>query len=104
MFRAAILDKVAVADNIEFVLGRGSAHIVEELPIHIDAEADEVEEFLHVINVAQFVALFMAGGDKQVFHIVAHVSERRPKNWLLRKMLAQLAENPGITNAGATDH
>ncbi len=42
MFRAAILDKVAVADNIECVLGRGSAHIVEELPIHIDTSTDEV--------------------------------------------------------------
>ena len=76
-----------LADGVEVVLAASAAHVMQELPVHIDAEADEVEELFYVIDVAEFVALSMAGGDKQVFDIVAYVGEGGTENRLLGEML-----------------
>ena len=57
-----------------------------------------------MIDMTQFVALSMAGSDKQVFDIVAHIGQRWAVNGLPSEMLAQLAEDPRVSDTGAADH
>ena len=61
---------------IEFLLGACASHVVKKLTLCIDSKADEVEEFFHVIDVAQFVAVAVVGGLEEVVNISADIGER----------------------------
>jgi hypothetical protein len=93
------LDKVAVADNIQFILGRGAAHIMEELPIHIDTGTDEVQELLHMVNAVLPVLVGLAGRLDKIVDVLTYVSKCWFEDWLLCKVLTQLPKDPWVADA-----
>ena len=84
----AIGEEMAVADHIEFRLGGGAAGLVEETPLGIDAEADEVEEFFEVVDVMAFGATCLGGGLIEVVDIMSDIGEGGPVDCRPGEMLA----------------
>ena len=97
-------EEMALADRIEFRLGGGAARFVQETPLGIDAEADEVEEFFEVIDVMAFGAIRLGGGLMEIVDIMSDIGEGGPVNGGSGEMLAELAKDPGVADAGTPDH
>ncbi len=77
---------------------------MEEATIGIDAESDEVEEFLEVVDVVASGAIGQGGGLIEVFDVLSYVGEGGTEDSLTGEVFAELAEDPWIADAGATDH
>ena len=103
-FGAAIIDQVAVTDGVEIVLRLCAAHVVEELAVHIDTQANEIEELFHVVDMMLPIQIRTTSGHKQVFNILTYVTQLWLKDPLSCKKLAMLAKDPRVANARSTDH
>lgn len=97
-------EEMAVADRIEFRLGGGAARLVQETTLGIDPEADEIEKFLEVIDMMAFGAIRLSGGLVEVVNIMSDIGEGGPVNGGSSEMLAELAKDPGVADAGTPDH
>ena len=104
LFGAAIIDQVAVTDGVEIVLRLCAAHVVEELAVHIDTQADEIEELFHMVDMMLSIQIGSTGGYKQVFNIFTHVTQLWLKDLLSREELTVLAKDPWVADTRATDH
>ena len=99
-----MVEQMAVTDGVELGLRLGTAHLVEEFPVFIDAEADEVKELLHMIDVIAPLQVGSTRCHDQIFDVGADIPERGLEKGLTGKVLTQLAKDPGVAYAGSADH
>ena len=95
---------MAVADLIQFFFALGASHFVEEATVGINAQPDKVEEFLEVVDMVASGAIGQGGGLVEVFDVLPNMGEGGAKDFPAGEVLAELTEDPGIANAGASDH
>lgn len=66
---------MAVADLEELGLGFGATHLVEELAFGIDALPDEVEVFLHLVDLGLLWGVGSLHGGVEVFDVAVDLVE-----------------------------
>ena len=93
------------ADTEEIALRRDSADIVQEFAFGIDADADEVGVFLHLLHLGGFAeVLRWFRGFEKVTQVIENVAAARDEGWFAAEVVANLSEEPGIANRATADH
>ena len=77
---------------------------VEERSLGVDAQSDEVEEFLQSVYPGALGDPGLGEGLLQQPGVGVDVAQRRVEYGFAAQMLTDLPENPGVANGRATDH
>ena len=95
---------MAIADGEELGFGFGAAHVVKEGAGRIHGLANEVEVFLHLVDVKALGNAGCLSFAVKVFDVAADIGERGGEDGRMGELLAALAEDPRIADRVAADH